>query len=313
MTRPHVLLPAPMLDSVETALSSRFVVHHLRRQADPDAYVAAIGSGVRALAVSGAAGRIDASWFDRLPALEIVANFGVGYDAIDVAEATRRGIVVTNTPGVLNEEVADLTVGLLLATVRRIPQADRFVREGCWSTRSFPLSPTLRGRRVGILGLGAIGRAVARRLEAFDVPISYHGRSRQDVRYEYRPSAMALAEACDVLLVLVPGGAATTGLVDEAVLAALGTCGILINVSRGSTVDQTALVAALQRGTIAAAGLDVFADEPHVPPELCAMGNVVLLPHIGSATDQTRDAMGRLVVNNLASWFAGNGPVSPVC
>jgi hypothetical protein len=179
-----------------------------------------------------------------------------------------RGVVVTNTPGVLDEEVADLTLGLLLATIRRIPQAERHLRAGLWAKgEAFPLSPTLRGRRVGILGLGAIGKAVARRLEGFGVEIAYHGRTRQDgVAYPWYPSALALAEAVDVLVVVVPGGAATAGLVDAAVLRALGPQGVLVNVARGSVVDEAALIAALQDGTILAAGLDVYAREPQVPP-----------------------------------------------
>ena len=313
MRVPEILMPAPMLDSVIAALDARFVLHRLWEQDDADAYIAQVGPRIRGLAASTLAGRIDASWFDRLPALEIVANFGVGYDTIDAAAAAERGVIVTNTPGVLDEEVADLTIGLLLATVRRIPQADRYVREGRWADAPFPLSPTLRGRRIGILGLGAIGKAVARRLEGFGVSIAYHGRSRQPgVTYDYHDSPATLAASCDVLLVIVPGGAGTRHLVDADVLAALGSDGVLVNVARGSVVDQAALVAALRSGTILAAGLDVYEAEPDVPEALRAMENVVLLPHIGSASEQTRRAMGQLVVDNLASWFDTGKPISPV-
>lgn len=302
-----------MLPGVVAALSERFVVHRLWEHADPDAFLATVSSRVRGLAASSLAGRIGSDWFDRLPALEIVANFGVGYDGIDANAAAERGIVVTNTPGVLDEEVADLTVGLLLATLRRIPQADRHVRTGAWAEKPFPLSPTLRGRRIGILGLGAIGKAVARRLEAFGVPIAYHGRSRQPgIDYAYHATPVDLAAACDVLIAIVPGGQGTRHLVDAAVLAALGEDGIFINVARGSVVDQDALIAALERGTILAAGLDVYADEPTVPDSLRAMPNTVLLPHIGSASQRTRDAMGKLVVDNLCAWFDRGRAITPV-
>lgn len=306
-------MPAAMPAAVIAALDERFVLHRLWEHADPDAVLSEIGPHVRGMAASTLAGRIDAAWFDRLPALEIVANFGVGYDNVDASAAAARGIVVTNTPGVLDEEVADLTVGLLLATLRRIPQADHFVRDGCWPAGPFPLSPTLRGRRVGILGLGAIGKAVARRMDGFGVPIAYHGRSRQDgVGYDYHETPTALAAASDVLVVVVPGGAATRHLVTAEVLAALGPDGVLVNVARGSVVDQAALIAALQDGVIGGAGLDVFQDEPNVPEALIAMPNVVLLPHIGSASQATRAAMGRLVVDNLFAWFDGAPAVTPV-
>jgi lactate dehydrogenase-like 2-hydroxyacid dehydrogenase len=214
---------------------------------------------------------------------------------------------------VLVEEVADLTLGLLLATIRRLPQGDRYVREGRWPDGPFPLSPTLRGRTIGILGLGDIGKAVARRLEGFAVPIAYHGRHQQaDVAYDYHASPVGLAAACDVLIAIVPGGAATRHIVDAEVLAALGPDGVLINVARGSVVDEAALVAALQAGTIGAAGLDVFENEPEVPAALIDMPNVVLLPHLGSASVHTRAAMGQLVVDNLVSWFDTGKAVTPV-
>lgn len=302
-----------MLPSVAAALSERFVVHQLRDHADPDAFLATVAPRIRGVAASSLAGRIGSDWFDRLPALEIVANFGVGYDGIDANAAAERGIVVTNTPGVLDEEVADLTLGLLLATLRRIPQADRHVRTGAWAQGPLPLSPTLRGRRIGILGLGAIGKAVARRLEAFGVAVAYHGRSQQsDIGYDYHATPVALAAACDVLIAIVPGGQGTQHLVDAAVLAALGPDGIFINVARGSVVDQDALIAALQDGTILAAGLDVYADEPNVPDSLRALPNTVLLPHIGSASQHTREAMGKLVVDNLCAWFDTGKALTPV-
>jgi lactate dehydrogenase-like 2-hydroxyacid dehydrogenase len=313
MTTPDILMPNPMAPDVIAALDGRFRLHRLWEQADPSAYLERFGHLIRGIAAGGSAHRIDQALFDRLPALEIVANLGVGYDNVDAASAAACGIMVTNTPGVLDDEVADLTLGLLLATIRRIPQAERHVREGRWLGGAFPLSPTLRGRKVGILGLGAIGKAVARRLDGFDVAIAYHGRSRQaDVRYEYYATPVALAAACDVLIAIVPGGAGTRHMVDAAVLAALGSDGVLINVARGSVVDEAALVAALEQGTILAAGLDVFEDEPQVPEALLSMPNVVLLPHIGSASVKTRAAMGKLVVDNLVAWFDQGQPLTPV-
>lgn len=311
--RVDVLMPAPMAPDVIEAIERDFTLHRLWEQPDPDRYLAAVAPRIRGMAVGGAAGRIDEHWFDRLPALEIVAHFGVGYETIDAAAAAARGIVVTNTPGVLDEEVADLTIGLMLATLRRLPQADRFVRAGDWRQGPFPLSPSLRGRRVGILGLGAIGKAVARRLGGFDVAIAYHGRSRQpEVAYAYHDSPAALAAASDVLIAIVPGGAGTRHLVDAQVLDALGPDGVFINVARGSVVDQDALVAALGERRILAAGLDVYADEPNVPEALVAMEQVVLLPHLGSASERTRAAMGKLVVDNLTSWFTTGRALTPV-
>lgn len=308
MTKPAVLAAAPFPPFTMQPLEAAFAVHRLWDGLDD----AAAGS-IRALATNTLFGRLGAEVMDRLPALEIIANFGVGYDNIDVAAAAARGVMVTNTPGVLDEEVADLTLGLLLSTIRRLPQAERHLRAGLWEQGAFPLSPTLRGRRIGILGLGAIGKAVARRLEGFGVAIAYHGRTRQEgVAYPWYPTALALAEAVDVLVVVVPGGAATAGLVDAAVLRALGPQGVLINVSRGSVVDEAALIAALQQGTILAAGLDVFAREPHVPADLVAQDNAVLLPHVGSGSVATRTAMGQLMIDNLSAWFATGRALTPV-
>jgi lactate dehydrogenase-like 2-hydroxyacid dehydrogenase len=289
-------------------LEATFTVHRLW-----DGVADQVLARLRGMAASTLAGGIGEPLFARMPALEIVANFGVGYDNIDIAAAVARGIVVTNTAGVLDEEVADLTLGLLLATLRRIPAAERFLRDGQWTKGGFPLGASLRGRRVGILGLGGIGKAVARRLDAFAVEVAYHGRSRQpDVAYPWYATAEALAQACDVLIAIVPGGAGTRHLVDAAVLEALGADGVLINVSRGSVVDEDALIAALGRGTILAAGLDVFAQEPHVPEALLALDNVVLLPHIGSASLVTRQAMGQKMADNLVAWFETGRALSPV-
>jgi len=296
---------------VERQLEPTFAVHRATG-ADIDPLVARHGPAIRAVATRGR-DRLDARLLTRLPALEIIANFGVGYDSIDVDAAARRGIVVSNTPDVLNDEVADFAVALLLATVRRLPQADRFVRAGQWLQGNFPLGPTLRDRTIGLVGMGRIGKRIAQRLAAFEVPIVYHSRTaRTDVPYRHYRELVAMAKDVDTLLAILPGGPATKGLIGAEVLAALGPDGILINVARGSVVDEPALALALRSGTILAAGLDVFADEPRVPQALLELDNVVLLPHVGSATHHTRGLMGRLVVDNLLSWFGGRGPLTPV-
>ncbi|MEE7457547.1 2-hydroxyacid dehydrogenase [Methylorubrum populi] len=309
---PEILLIRQTRPDVAERLSGRFRLHRMEEAPDREAFLDAVGPRIRALAV-GAMCPIDAALFDRLPRLEIVASFGVGYDTIDVGEAHRRGIVVTHTPDVLSDEVADLAVGLLLATLRRIPQADRYLRAGRWREGSFPLTTSLRERRVGILGLGRIGRTIAQRLEGFGVAIAYHGRTPQaDVAYAYHDSLLGLARAVDVLVVAAPGGPGTNGIVDAAVLAALGREGIVVNIARGSVIDEAALVAALTAGTIHGAGLDVFANEPHVPQDLIDLDQTVLLPHVGSGSHYTRAAMARVLGDNLLSWFYGKGPVTPV-
>ncbi|WP_423794466.1 2-hydroxyacid dehydrogenase [Methylobacterium durans] len=292
-------------------LQRDFVLHRLDEAPARDGFLAEMGPWIRGMAVNAHA-PVDADLLARLPNLEIVASFGVGYDTIDVGAARSRGIVVTNTPDVLSDEVADLALGLLLATLRQIPQADRYLRAGRWPEKSFPLTATLRNRTVGILGLGRIGRAIARRLEGFGVDIAYHGRSPQDVPYAYHASLLDLARASDVLMIVAPGGPETRGIVNAAVLEALGPQGIVVNVARGSLVDEAALIAALRSGTILGAGLDVFAGEPHVPDALTALDHVVLLPHVGSGSVHTRAAMGQLIVDNLTAWFTGKGPLTPV-
>jgi lactate dehydrogenase-like 2-hydroxyacid dehydrogenase len=268
---------------------------------------------VRGLAVCGGHTRIDDAFVELFPRLEIVSSFGVGYDHIDAATLARRGIMVTHTPDVLTGEVADLALGLLIATVRQLPQVDRYLRAGKWLERPYPLTATLRGRKVGILGLGRIGKAIAKRLKACELEIEYHGRKAQsDVSYRYHPTLLGLAQSCDVLMVVASGGAETRHIVNRQVLEALGPDGIVINVGRGTVIDEVALVAALRDKKILSAGLDVFEDEPRVPAELVAMEHVVLLPHVGSASVHTRNAMGQLVVDNLVSWFGGKGAVTPV-
>lgn len=243
---------------------------------------------------------------DGLPALEIVASFGVGYDHVDAGYAAKKGVTVTHTPGVLDDEVADTTIALLLNTLRELPRAEAWLRDGRWvSDGSYHLSPlTLRGRTIGIYGLGRIGKAIARRLEGFDVPIHYHNRNRdQTVDYQFHATLLDLAAAVDTLISVVPGTAQTTGSVDAEILRALGSNGVFINVGRGSVADEPALADALVNRTIAAAGLDVFADEPHVPKAILEAENAVLLPHVASASVHTRRAIADLVVDNLIAWF----------
>ncbi|MFL5274998.1 MAG: 2-hydroxyacid dehydrogenase [Myxococcales bacterium] len=305
MTRAKVLSLGEMAD-VERQLEPAFELVR------GDAGLAAHGPAVRAVVTRGR-DKIGEEMLARLPAVELIANFGVGYDSIDVEAARRHGVVVTNTPDVLNDEVADLSVALLLATVRQIPQAERYLRSGRWLSGNFPLGPTLRDRTVGLIGMGRIGRRIAQRLRAFDVPVVYHSRTPQaDVPYKHYPDLRAMAADVDTLLAIIPGGAGTRGIVDASVLAALGPRGIFVNVARGSVVDERALIEALRSKTILAAGLDVFADEPRVPAALLDLDNVVLLPHVGSATVYTRGLMGKLVVDNVVSWFEGKGPVTPV-
>jgi Lactate dehydrogenase and related dehydrogenases len=312
VSKPDILLVRPIMPLIEDGLTKHFALHKLAEAADEAAFFREVGPRIRGVAAGGA-GKADRALIEKLPALEIIANFGVGYDGIDVKAAAERGIIVTNTPDVLTGEVADLALGLLLATVRQIPQVDRYLRAGKWLEKPYPLTATLRERKVGILGLGRIGKAIAERCAAFDLEIAYHGRSRQaDVPYRYYDNLVAMARDVDVLMVVAPGGAATHHIVNAEVLEALGPDGILINVGRGTVVDEKALIAALRDRKILSAGLDVFEDEPRVPAELIAMDHVVLLPHVGSASVYTRNAMGQLVVDNLVSWFEGKGPKTPV-
>ena len=313
MSRPTVLMPAPMPEVVIEGCDERFELLRLWEAADPDAVLAARGPDVLAIATGGQR-RVDGPLLDRLPNVQIVANFGVGYDSVDVHAASERGVVVTNTPGVLDDEVTDTAMGLLLMTVRELNRAEQYLRAGKWPTDGpYPLTKsTMAGRRVGILGLGRIGEEIARRAEVFGMTVGYHNRNRKDVPYRYYPTLLEMARDVDTLVVVVPGGAATHHLVDAEVLEALGPDGVLVNVGRGTVVDEAALIEALRTGTIQAAGLDVYENEPNVPQELIDLENTVLLPHVGSASEPTRRAMGRLVVDNLESWFEKAKPVTPV-
>ena len=313
MDKPDLLMIGPMIRPVMDALDAAFAVHRLWQAEDREALVAGVGHRVRAVATNGHLG-CPVALMDRLPALEIIASYGVGYDAIDIAAARARGVRVTNTPDVLNDAVAELTLALMLALCRRIVPADRYVREGRWEGfGSFPLTGELTGRTVGILGLGRIGKEIARRCQAFRMQVVYHGRTRQPHEpYPYFADLVEMARASDWLVAIAPGSEQTRRIVNRAVLEALGPDGALVNVGRGSLVDEAALVDCLRDGRLGGAALDVFEAEPHVPPELFAMDNVVLSPHQGSATHKTRAAMGDLVVRNLAAHFAGLPLPTPV-
>lgn len=248
---------------------------------------------------------INADLIKSLPNLEIIATFSVGFNHIDLEAAKECGVKVTNTPDVLSAETADTGMTLLLATAKRTAEGNKFVREGQWLKGELPLGTSLADKKIGIVGLGGIGKKVAKRCEAFDMTVVYHGRSKQDVAYTYYDDLKAMASDCDFLMLTCPGGEATQNLVNAEILQALGESGMLINISRGSVVDEPALIKALQEGVIAGAGLDVFADEPNVPDAFMVMDNVVLLPHIGSATVETRKKMGQLVIDNILAHFDG--------
>ncbi|MCR4283426.1 MAG: 2-hydroxyacid dehydrogenase [Bauldia sp.] len=312
MVKVDILSAGGLPEKTKQSLAGHFTVHRLAGHAAPDS----LGSALAAIRGLARGGHFDAprALMEKLPKLEIVANFGVGYDGIDLKFAAERGIVVTNTPDVLTEEVADTALGLLLMTVRELSAAERHLRDGKWPKANYRLTPaTMRDRTVGIAGLGRIGLAIARRLDAMQVPVVYHARhERPGVAYRHYPDLAAMAADVDTLVVVLPGNESTRHAIDMAVLKALGPTGVLVNIGRGIVVDEAALIAALTDGTILAAGLDVFADEPNVPAELIALPNAVLLPHVGSASIYTRDAMGQLVFDNLKSWFETGKPLTPV-
>ena len=309
-----LLIYGPSRPILENGFSDPFVLHTAETRHDLERLTPAILEKIRGIAVTYHTVQADRTALALFPKLEIVASFGVGYDHVDSTYAREHNIVVTNTPDVLTEEVADIAMGLLIATLREFIKADRYLRSGLWMTQNYPLSVgSLRDRKVGIVGMGRIGQAIGRRLDASRVPVVYHSRNPADgVPYKHFPDLIEMAKAVDTLIVIVPGGAATAKMINADVMKALGPRGVIINVARGSVVDEAALISALKSGTILAAGLDVFEKEPNVPDELRAMQNVVLLPHIGSASVVTRNAMDQLVVDNLKTWFAGKPPLTPV-
>jgi lactate dehydrogenase-like 2-hydroxyacid dehydrogenase len=298
-----LLITAPLPPFLAQPLAADYRCHDYVKASDRDALLASVGARVRGL-VQGGGTVTPTKLLDALPNLKIISVFGVGYDGVPTAYCRERGIKVTNTPDVLTDDVADVAVALILMTARNFVGADRFVRAGEWPKRSLPLTTKLAGRSVGIVGLGRIGKAIAKRVEAMGMRVAYTGRKPQDVPYRYVRDLAALAGEVDFLVIACPGGPATKHLIDARILDALGAKGTLVNIARGSIVDEQALVDALSRGTLKSAGLDVFENEPHVPSELLAMDNVVLLPHVGSATRETRQAMADLCRANVDAWFS---------
>jgi hydroxypyruvate reductase len=303
--KPEIILTAQGHAGTMATLQSEFACHKLFEAPDKDVFLAKHSASVRGLATFGPL-PIDGKLMDALPKLEIVSNFGVGVDAINLGDAKKRRIIVTNTPDVLNDCVADTALALVLMTLRKFPQSESYLRQGRWAGKGpYPLTTSAGGKTLGILGLGRIGEAIAKRAEACGMKIRYHNRRKKDVAYPYDPDPVALAENSDVLMVVTPGGPETLRIINAKVLDALGPQGYLVNVARGSVVDEPVLLRYLQEKRIAGAGLDVYADEPRVPPEFFGLDNAVLLPHVGSATVETRKAMGDLQIENLRRHFSG--------
>ena len=303
--KPEIILTAKGHAGTMATLQSEFTAHNLFEASNKDSFLQECAARVRGLATFGPM-PVDGKLMDALPKLEIISNFGVGVDAINLADARQRSIIVTNTPDVLNECVADTALALILNTLRKLPQSEKYMRGGNWASRGpYPLTTSLGGKVLGVLGLGRIGEAVAKRAMACGMTIRYHNRNKKDVPYPYDPDPVTLARNSDVLMVVTPGGSETAKLVNEKVLQALGPEGYLVNIARGSVVDEPVLLRYLQEKKIAGAGLDVFADEPRVPPEFFTLDNAVLFPHVASATMETRKAMGDLQVENLRRHFAG--------
>jgi lactate dehydrogenase-like 2-hydroxyacid dehydrogenase len=316
MSKPVLLETGPMMGMISAQLAAAFTTHKLHEEKDREALLAKIAPDVVAICTGGHTGvKTDAAFQARFPKLKIIGNFGVGYDSVDVAAAAKRGVIVTNTPDVLTEEVADTALGLLLSTVREFYPAEAYLRAGRWAKEGdYPLTKgSLRDRKLGMVGMGRIGQAIAKRVEAFGVPVVYYSRSKKaGVPNTYYDNLIDMAKAVDTLMVITPGGAETKNMISADVLAALGSRGILINVARGTVVDEPALMAALRKGTIQAAGLDVFWNEPTINPEWMNVPNVTLFPHVGSASMHTRDGMGQLLVDNLVGYTKGVAPKSPV-
>ncbi len=309
--KPPVLAAAPLSPFYSTALRANFEFLDRLHLTDPTAF-AALAPSVQVVAGGGET-KVGADLINALPALKLISIMGVGYDGVDVAAAKARGVMVTHTPNVLNDDVADTAIGLMLGAARQLPAADRYVRAGAWLNGAMPLARRMSGARLGLVGMGRIGQAIAHRALAFGMSVAYTARTaKPELPYRFVASVKELAAQSDFLTVITPGGAGTRKLINAEVLAALGAQGFLINVARGSVVDEAALIEALQKGVIAGAGLDVFEDEPRVPQALIDLPHVVLAPHIGSATGQTRQAMADLAVANIAAHFAGQPLLTPV-
>jgi lactate dehydrogenase-like 2-hydroxyacid dehydrogenase len=316
MSKPALLTTGPMMSLIEEGIDKAFVVHRLQQAGDREALLKKVGPDIRAICTGSHTGvKTDAAMMGHCPNLKIIGNFGVGYDSVDVAAAVKRGIVITNTPDVLTEEVADSALGLLMCTVRELYNAEKWLRDGRWAREGdYRLTAaSLRDRSIGMVGFGRIGKAIARRIEAFGRPVSYFARKPQPgVANRYYGDLLAMARDVDTLIAILPGGPATQNIIGTAVLDALGPRGVFINMARGSVVDETALIAALRSKRILAAGLDVYVTEPQIDPAFLALDNVTLFPHVGSASHYTRNVMGQLVVDNLAAFAEGKPPKTPV-
>ena len=307
MSKPSLLLLASMAGPLVRDLEERYQLHCLWQAPDRLAFLRQLSTDPSLTAVATVVGQgVNAELFSMLPQVRFVASFGVGYDGADVTACHAARVLLTHTPDVLNECVADTAWMLILATVRRTAFHDQYIRKGAWLKGPAPLTDKVWGETLGLLGLGRIGKAIARRAEGFGMKVIYHGRQQQaNVSYPWYPSPVALAKACKILVVATPGGKGTVGIVNAEVLRALGPSGYLINISRGSTVNEQDLITALEQGEIAGAGLDVFQNEPQVPAGLIKLENVTLQPHVGSATHSTRAAMSQCVLDNLEAWFSG--------
>ena len=310
--KPEVLVVAPIYKPAQATLEATYTTHPFWNAPDRAALVAEVAPRIDVVVTSGGGAGIQRALIEQLPQLKLIACFSVGLDAVDLAAARARSIAVTNTPDVLTDDVADLAIGLMLATARRIAAADRFVRAGHWLKGGFALTSKVSGKRLGIVGMGRIGQAIARRAAAFDMPIAWHGPAKKNLPYQYQPQLVELARSVDFLVAACPGGDQTRGLISREVLTALGPNGIFINIARGSVVDEAAMVELLVSGQLGGAGLDVFVDEPRAPAALFNLDNVVLQPHQASATNETRGAMAQLVLDNIAAYAAGRPLPTPV-
>jgi lactate dehydrogenase-like 2-hydroxyacid dehydrogenase len=303
--KPEIIITGRGHAGTQATLQQDFTCHKLFEAPDKNGFLKEHGPRVRGLATFGPM-PVDGKLMDSLPKLEIISNFGVGVDAINLDDAKKRGIIVTNTPDVLNECVADTAIALVLCTLRKLPQSEAYLRAGNWAGKGpYPLTTSLGGKTLGILGLGRIGEAIAKRAMAMGMKIRYHNRRKKDVAYPYDADPATLAKNSDVLVVVTPGGPETQNLVGAKVLDALGPKKYVVNIARGSVIDEPVLLRYLQENRIAGAGLDVFADEPRVSPEFFKLDNAVLFPHVGSATVETRKAMGDLQIENLRLHFSG--------
>ena len=310
--KPEIIITGKGHAGTQATLQEEFTCHKLFEATDKNSFLKEHGPRVRGLATFGPM-PVDGKLMDALPKLEIISNFGVGVDAINLDDAKKRGIIVTNTPDVLNECVADTAIALVLCTLRKLPQSEAYLRAGGWAGKGpYPLTTSLGGKTLGILGLGRIGEAIAKRAVAMGMKIRYHNRRKKDVAYPYDADPVTLAKNSDILMVVTPGGPETQNLVGAKVLDALGPRKYVVNIARGSVIDEPVLLRYLRENRIAGAGLDVFVDEPRVPPEFFKLDNAVLFPHVGSATVETRKAMGDLQIENLRRHFSGKAVATRV-